>query len=294
MMVYLKSFRLPSDRTEIDFIQGEGRTCFGTFYPFKIFTRKELPRVEFDDVTIFYGGNGSGKSTLINVIAEKLGAARYSEFNTSPFFERFVDFCYSDIVRMPEECVVLTSDDVFDYVLKARTVNEAIDEKRNALIDEYVKTYNETMMNPDLGLLSGLDDYERWARNREIMSKRRTQSKFVKKRVAPDIDLYSNGETAMRYFVDRISGNAVYLLDEPENSLSVELQAELAQFIEATARAARSQFIIATHSPILLSMRGAKIYNLDSIPAEPCKWTELPNVRRYYDFFMEHSEEFEN
>ena len=293
-MVYLKSFSLPGERVENAFIEKEGRTCFGTFYPFKIFTSKELSRVEFEDVTILYGGNGSGKSTLINVIAEKLGAARYSEFNKAPFFERFVDFCYPDVIRMPDEYVVLTSDDVFDYVLKARTVNEAIDETRNALIDEYVKTYNETMANPELGLLNGLDDYERWARNREIMSKRRTQSKFVKKRVAPDIDLYSNGETAMRYFVDRITGNAVYLLDEPENSLSVELQVELAQFIEATARAARAQFIIATHSPILLSMRGAKIYNLDYIPAESCKWTELPNVRRYYDFFMEHKEEFED
>ena len=97
----------------------------------------------------------------------------------------------------------------------------------------------------------------------------------------------------MRYFLDRITDDGIYLLDEPENSLSVELQIELARYIEATVRATRSQFIIATHSPILLAMPGAKIYNLDAIPAAPCRWTELPNVRRYYDFFMEHSKEFE-
>lgn len=68
-----------------------------------------------------------------------------------------------------------------------------------------------------------------------------------------DINLHSNGETAMRFFIDRIDEDAVYFLDDPENSLSVEFQIELAEYIEATGRATRSQFIIATHSPIFLS-----------------------------------------
>ena len=126
----------------------------------------------------------------------------------------------------------------------------------------------------------------------EILSPRKTQSSYVKKRTARDIDLYSNGQTAMRYFLERIDDDAVYLLDEPENSLSSELQSELADYISATARVGRSQFIIATHSPVFLAMREAKIYNLDSYPASVCKWTELPNVRRYFDFFMEHKDEF--
>jgi predicted ATPase len=97
----------------------------------------------------------------------------------------------------------------------------------------------------------------------------------------------------MRYFLDRIDEDAVYFLDEPENSLSIERQIELAEYIAATARATRSQFIIATHSPVFLAMKGAKIYNIDDYPASVCKWTELPNVRRYFDFFMEHQDEFE-
>ena len=96
----------------------------------------------------------------------------------------------------------------------------------------------------------------------------------------------------MRYFVDRIDEDAVYFLDEPENSLSIAFQIELAEYIAATARATRSQFVIATHSPIFLSMKGARIYNLDENPVSVCDWTELPNVRKYFDFFMEHREEF--
>ena len=127
----------------------------------------------------------------------------------------------------------------------------------------------------------------------EILSPKKSQSSYVKKRVARDIDLYSNGQTAMKYFLERIEDDAVYLLDEPENSLSIEFQIELADYISATARVGRSQFIIATHSPVFLAMKEAKIYNLDSYPASVCKWTELPNVRRYFDFFMDHKNEFE-
>ena len=126
----------------------------------------------------------------------------------------------------------------------------------------------------------------------EILSPRKTQSNYIKKRVARDIDLYSNGQTAMKYFLERIGDDAVYLLDEPENSLSIELQIELAEYISATARVGRSQFIIATHSPVFLAMKEAKIYNLDSYPASVCNWTDLPNVRKYFDFFMEHKDEF--
>ena len=143
-----------------------------------------------------------------------------------------------------------------------------------------------------MGTFHGLDDYERWKEVREILSPRRSQSQYVKKRVARDIDLCSNGETAMLYFLDRIDEDALYLLDEPENSLSVEFQLQLADYIAATARATRSQFIIATHSPILLSMEGAQIYDLDASPAAECRWTDLPNVRKYFDFFMAHKNEF--
>ena len=52
------------------------------------------------------------------------------------------------------------------------------------------------------------------------------------------------------------------------------------------------QFIIATHSPFLLSMKGAKIYDIDEDTVDIKKWTELGNVRAYFDFFMEHRGEF--
>ena len=103
---------------------------------------------------------------------------------------------------------------------------------------------------------------------------------------------HSNGESAFIYFTNKIKDNGLYLLDEPENSLSVGKQQELVEFIENSARFFGCQFIISTHSPFLLSMRGAKIYDMDEEIVDVKRWTELENVQAYYDFFKKHEKEF--
>ena len=82
------------------------------------------------------------------------------------------------------------------------------------------------------------------------------------------------------------------MLDEPENSLSPAKQQELLRFLEDSVRFFGCQFIIATHSPFLLSMRGAKIYDLDEEIVDVKRWSELENVRAYYEFFKKHEEVF--
>ena len=103
----------------------------------------------------------------------------------------------------------------------------------------------------------------------------------------------SNGESAFAYFTDKIRDNALYLLDEPENSLSPLRQRELAKFLEDSARFFGCQLVIATHSPFLLALKGARVYDLDSDPARVRKWTELEAVQAYHDLFREHEGEFE-
>lgn len=50
--------------------------------------------------------------------------------------------------------------------------------------------------------------------------------------------------------------------------------------------------VIATHSPFILSLGGAKIYDLDEERVEVKRWTSLRNVRTYYDFFKKYEGEF--
>ena len=127
---------------------------------------------------------------------------------------------------------------------------------------------------------------------RRIEAKSRTKSTYVARRLPREVDGRSNGETAFYYFTQKIRENALYLLDEPENSLSPKLQRELAVFLADSARFFGCQLIISTHSPFLLAMKGARIYDLDSRPVSVRRWTELENVRQYHEFFAEHGSEF--
>ena len=95
------------------------------------------------------------------------------------------------------------------------------------------------------------------------------------------------------YFTQRVKDGGLYLLDEPENSLAPDLQLKLCDFLFESVRFFGCQLVIATHSPFILSMRGARIYDLDDDPVSVKKWTELENVRAYYDFFFFLGKEFE-
>ena len=63
--------------------------------------------------------------------------------------------------------------------------------------------------------------------------------------------------------------------------------------MEDSARFFGCQFILSTHSPFLLAMKNAKIYDLDENPVDVKPWTELGNVRLFYEFFSRHAGEFE-
>ncbi len=285
-MVYLNVFTFPNDDMEFKFILDEKRTCYDSFYPFKILSKNSFERIDFEPITILYGGNGSGKSTALNVIAEKTGISRDSIYNKSNFYSDYVNMCEMQLEddEIPENSRIITSDDVFDYMLNIRNLNEGIDQKREKLFEEYLDAkYSHFKMK-------SIADYEQLIKVNTARSK--TQSRFVRDELIANVREYSNGESAFRYFIEKIDENGLYILDEPENSLSPKRQMELMKFIEDSARFLGCQFIISTHSPFLLAMRRAKIYDLDENPVDVKKWTELENVRTYYEFFRRYENEF--
>ena len=287
-MVYLTHFSFPSLEEEYTFHFQLKRTCYDTLYPFGILSKRHLECLDFDPVTILYGGNGSGKTTALNVMAEKLGLPRDTPYNRSNFFEDYTDRCdfrlAGPTASLPAASRVITSDDVFDFMLNIRTLNQGIDRKREELFDEYLEAkYSHFQMR-------SLADYEEL--KKVNLSRSKTQSKFVREMLMDNVREHSNGESAFLYFQEKMQEAGLYLLDEPENSLSPERQQELAQFLENSARFFDCQLIIVTHSPFLLAIHGAKIYDLDEDPVDVKKWTQLSNVRAYYDFFQAHSREF--
>ncbi len=299
-MHYLNCFTLPDEGQESGYILGQIKLdmgCYrtGNVHPFKLFPPKGLSHIDFtaSPITLFYGSNGSGKSTLLNIIASKLSLSRISPFNKTPFFEDYLDLCHADLPtdvygrakRPPATSSIITSDDVFDFMLNLRTINDGIDRERERLFVEW-----DTLRKDSGFKMESMADYDELVKHREAA--RLTRSEFTARRLGQNIRGQSNGESAMGYFVDRIRDHALYLLDEPENSLSAERQVELAAFLEDSARFYGCQFIISTHSPFLLAMKGACIYDLDSAPVHTRAWTDLPNVRLYHDFFEKHREDF--
>ena len=284
-MVYIHDFSFPNEGMEFDFIMKIKRTCYDSFYPFKILSRNEFETIVFEPVTILYGGNGSGKSTALNIIAEKTGIKRDSIYNKSNFYPDYVNMCEMQLkADIPENSRIITSDDVFDYMLNIRNLNGGIDQKREKIFEEYLDAkYSHFQMK-------SLADYEELKKMNVARSK--TQSQFVRSELIDNVRGHSNGESAFLYFTEKIGDNGLYILDEPENSLSPKRQIELVKFIEDSARFFGCQFIISTHSPFLLSMREAKIYNLDENPVKVRRWTDLENVRTYYEFFKRHENMF--
>lgn len=287
-MVYLESFQLPGAERETSFFWGITRTCYNNYYPFQIFPEKGISRLTFEPVTIFCGGNGSGKTTLLNLLAESVGAFRASPYNRSSFWEEYLRLCQVKLAPGAQKALkkakIITSDDVFDYLLNIRTLNSGIDVKREELLSEYTDVkYSHFQMR-------SMDDYDQL--KKVAAARRSTGSGYVKEQLMKNVRNGSNGESAFEYFTQEIQSDTLYLLDEPENSLSPAKQMELLRFLEDSVRFYHCQFVISTHSPFLLAFKDARIYNLDTRPVQTVRWTEVPGVRTYFDFFDAHRDEF--
>lgn len=284
-MIYLSHFSFPDIEREYSFLMGIKRTCYDTFYPFQVLSKRGLRMLDFEPVTILYGGNGSGKTTALNIIAQKTEIARDSPYNRSNFFEDYLQMCdFETREPIPGDSRIITSDDVFDFVLNLRCLNDGITGKREELFEEYLENkYAHFRMK-------SLEDYEQL--KKVHMARRKTQSRYVRENVMDNVREHSNGESAFLYFSEKIRENGLYLLDEPENSLSPSRQQELAKFLEDSARFFGCQFVISTHSPFLLAMRGAKVYDMDEDVVDVKRWTQLAGVRAYFDFFKKHEDAF--
>lgn len=299
-MQYLKSFNIATAEDELDFVLGRqsyqlDMACYSqnNAYPFHIFSHKGLYKIDLAPITIFYGDNGSGKSTLLNIIAEKTKIKRSAPFNDAPVMKKYLDYCsYETFLPnddLPESSEIITSDGVFDYLLDVRAINKGIKQKREDIFDEYESTLSDCTQNG--WQLNDLSQYDELKRRNEV--RRKTKSQYTSKRVTSyELPNKSNGESAFLYFTQRIKENSLYLLDEPENSLSAKLQVELADFLENSVRFYGCQLIISTHSPFLLSLRNSIIYDLDSTPITRKKWNELDNVIAYYNLFKDRQDEF--
>ena len=270
-MIYLSSFKL-SDRS----IKNPN------IYLYNVFHRKDIDPFIFAPITVLYGNNGSGKSTILNIIANKLMLTG-KEYAISNSFG-IVDYCG----KFSSECQFSYGEDEFDNVFRRFPENSRFIKSEDILYE--IKKIQQRQILSD-----GMEyDYmknghsQKEAEDYFQTQEGRNQIEYIEFAQ----EKYSNGETAMQFFEEYLLPDALYLLDEPENSLSAARQIALADFLADSARFYGCQFVLATHSPFLLAIPGARIYDLDSDPVRTRRWTELESVRDTFEFFQQHKEEF--
>ena len=193
-MVYLKNFTLLDELQEHDIVcYEEIRRIFNNYYPLHLFSTKSFKNIDFDKITIFYGGNGSGKTTLINIISEKLNASRKSSIDKGSYFDLYVKHCdYEMSFDEPTEIKLITSDDVFDYLLDVRSINANVNRQKEKLSKEYL----DYKFNKDG---NSFDNYDELKTSYE--TKRKSMSKFVRERLGNNnIIEWSNGESALMFW----------------------------------------------------------------------------------------------
>lgn len=270
-MIYLKTFKL-SDK----------KISNTNIYPYNVLENKEPDVFVFDNITILYGNNGSGKSTILNIIAHKLNLKGKERNNPDipgmlRYFEEYSDKCEYELGEnennikynmIPKNSRYIKSEEILYETRKIQQNNVLEESYVSNLVRSGVKIKEAKQLLNDIEGQKQLDRF-RYAQEK-----------------------YSNGETTLQILEEYIEPDNLYLLDEPEVSLSPQNQVELAKKINMMSRYLGVQFIIATHSPFMLGILDAKIYNLDTKEYKVQKWSELENVRFFYEFFKERKDDF--
>ncbi len=275
-MRYIESFQFPSERKRA--------------FPYNIFYPKYLESIDFSHITIFYGSNGSGKSTLLNIIAEKLGVKDKTVGNISPYFSEYVGKCTYQLGYkgyIPRDTLFVRSEDIMQGIAnirktKTETIREAFSIITGTLEDEFIDLDKLT----DAEVENLLEDY-----------RKQSDVSFVQKILYKTgfnelPEEQSNGEISLYFLENVLRADNLIFLDEPENSMSPVFQKRLAELIEKLAYRLDCQFVIASHSPFILSLKDARVYNLDIVPVTTCEWYESENMKAYYRLFKKFEDDF--
>jgi predicted ATPase len=238
-------------------------------FPFSVPVIRALETLDLrTPVTFFVGENGSGKSTLLEGIAAAIGLPTVGSESVRDDVTLAAQRALAKRLRLAwttrtHKGFFLRAEDFFGftkYIARLRSELRA----RLAEIDvEYA-------------------DRSAWARGLASGPSAASLAE-LEGRYGLDLDANSHGESFLRLFRSRFVPGGIYLLDEPEAPLSPQSQLGLIAMLKEMV-ADDSQFIIATHSPILLAFPNATIYTFDERPPRRVPFDELEHVRLTRDF----------
>ena len=232
-------------------------------YPFTIPAVRNLTELAFTTpVTFFVGANGSGKSTLLEAIACAVGSIPVGSDNLDSDHTLTAVRALADHLRLTWHIKTRTgfflrAEDFFGYVKRLAHMQAELEADLRRVDEEYAHR-SETA--------KGL---AQMAYARELAA--------MQEQYGRQLNNFSHGESFLELFQSRFRPNGLYLLDEPEAPLSPVHQLTLLSLLKQMV-AQNSQFIIATHSPILMAYPEATILSFDESPIQPVAYDDLEHV----------------
>ncbi|MBE7169358.1 MAG: AAA family ATPase [Williamsia sp.] len=230
-------------------------------FPFNIPAVKFAKEVTLDKgVTIFVGDNGCGKSTLLESIAYAVNLPLIGGFiGASAGFDAarsLKPYLNIEWGRKNSKGFFFRAEDFSDFINGVEKENNKIawdlHELKGEVDDAIIKQMSESM-------------------NHRLHD--------IRKNYGSDMQAFSHGEAYLKILQTRIEDKGIYLLDEPEAALSPLKQLALIVFIMEALKNGNTQFLIATHSPILMGIPGALLYEIQEDGMQPVQFKETDHYR---------------
>lgn len=238
-------------------------------FPLNLPALVDLSKISFSaGVTIFVGENGSGKSTLLEALACKaemvsIGSDDIDKDGSLDAVRPLADRMSLIWNKKTHKGFFLRAEDFFGYIKRLR-IEKRFLENEVERIDQDFKVRS---------------DYAGSLAKTPIVSSLHA----MQARYGIDLGAQSHGESFLALFQSRYVPNGLYLLDEPEAALSPISQLGLVSLIKAMIEK-NGQFIIATHSPILMAIPGAILLDFDQTPPAKAEYDHLEHVQLYRSF----------
>ncbi len=231
-------------------------------FPWSLPMIQNLEELHFEkNISFFVGENGSGKSTMLEGIAAytEVPLAGSFRLEDDPSLAAANELANYLSIRFKEK----THHGFFvraeDFIGFARNIKRQIAE-----LDKEIEEVKEGWTGGDLKLAIGPIEGEK--------------NNFIN-RYSADMEAMSHGEGFLKFFTSRITGKGLYLIDEPEAALSPTRQLSLLSLILEKVKKTGSHFIIATHSPIFMSVPDSEVFYFEDGKIEKRDYRETEHYR---------------
>lgn len=232
-------------------------------FPFNVPIIQSLQSLTLDSpVTFLVGENGSGKSTLLEGIACAVGSITVgadsvdndASLESMRQLARAFKLIWNKRTR---KGFFMRSEDFFGFVKRQSQIRAEMLEEIKRVDEDYAERSDFAKGLAKMAFAGELHD--------------------MQQQYGENLDAYSHGESYFTLFKSRFIPGGLYLLDEPEAPLSPMRQLAFLAMLDDMVRQ-DAQFIIATHSPIIMAYPNAKILQFTDGEIEQVAYDDLEHV----------------